>query len=183
MRVVRSRHGSSLSQSNASRTNFLFTALSPRFRPCSLFHKRSRERAARRRANADPGRAKDLRKPDDLATEICCLAARLVSISRQLSAESAVSGRSRDALSIKTSFKGSLFDFSARRNIGLTSIYPRQSTKARFRCQSITNRDCMADGGDHPRPRGLCCARRGSIRNRTSFASRRTRSEASFIRP
>ena len=54
---------------------------------------------------------KDLRKPDDLLDRNLCLAARSVSISRQLSAESAVSGRSRDALSIKTSFKGSLFNF------------------------------------------------------------------------
>ena len=77
---------------------------------------------------------KDLRKPDDLLDEICCLAARSVSISRQLSAESLVSGRSRDALSIKTSFKGSLFNlFSARRNIGLTVFQHPSGTPPRIR--------------------------------------------------
>ena len=81
---------------------------------------------------------KDLRKPDDLLDEICCLAARSVSISRQLSAESLVSGRSRDALSIKTSFKGSLFNlFSARRNIGLTVFQHPSGTPPRIEAQSV----------------------------------------------
>ena len=102
---------------------------------------------------------KDLRKPDDLLDRNLLLGRALCEhLAPIIRRECGVWALARCVIH-QDFIQGIVVQFSARGNIGLTSIYPRQKARKHgFVVNLLRATIAWPTGVDHPRPRGLCCA-------------------------